>query len=66
MKKDMDLALARCDDSDVLYFDDGDNVRRKSGKIQNIKDGFVYFLECDHVQLIPICRIIRMVKGGSE
>ena len=60
-----DLALARNDSSDVLYFDDGDNVKRKSGKITNIEGGFVYFSERGHEQLIPIFRIIRIVKGES-
>ena len=51
---------------DIVFFDDGTGqVKRKEGTINKIQDGFVYFLEYNHLQLIPIFRIIRIEKGDD-
>jgi len=55
---------------DVIFFDDGsgsNSVKRKEGFIEKIESGLVYFCEDQgKVQLIPVCRIIRIEKGGMQ
>lgn len=48
---------------DIIFFDDGNSIRRKTGSITNIEKGFIYFSENGKIQLIPVCRIIRIEKG---
>ena len=52
---------------DVVFFDDGTTtVKRKEGTIKKIEDGFIYFSEYGHIQLIPVVRIIRIEKGEDS
>ena len=51
---------------DIIFFEDGTSeIKRKEGFIEKIQDGFVYFSEYGKIQLIPVCRIIRIEKGDS-
>lgn len=50
---------------DIIFFDDGSGIKRKTGFITKIEEGFIYFSECGKLQLIPICRIVRIEKGGD-
>jgi len=50
---------------DIIFFDDGNGVKRKEGTIQKVQDGFVYFSEYGKIQLISVCRIVRIEKGGE-
>lgn len=50
---------------DIIIFDDGNGIKRKAGTITKIEEGFVYFLEYGKIQLIPVCRIIRIERGGK-
>lgn len=53
---------------DVVYFHDGDRVRKKVGNIEKIEDGFVYFTEklSREYMLISVTSIIRMVRDKPE
>ena len=48
---------------DIIFFDDGNSIKRKAGYITKIEEGFIYFSENGKNQLIPICRIIRIERG---
>jgi hypothetical protein len=50
---------------DIVFFDDGNDIKRKVGIIQKIQDGLIYFSENGKIQLIPVCRIVRIEKGGN-
>lgn len=52
---------------DVIYFDDGEKIRNKAGKVDKIEDGVLYFFETKSNQsmLIPMTRIVRIVKGSD-
>jgi hypothetical protein len=51
---------------DIIIFDDGNGIKRKAGTITKIEGGFVYFTEgFGKIQLIPVCRIIRIERGGK-
>jgi len=50
---------------DIIFFDDGTGIKRKEGTIQKIEDGLIYFSEYGKIQLIPVCRIVRIEKGGE-
>jgi len=58
----MDVKITK---QDIIFFDDGDSIKRKVGRITKIEKGFIYFSENGKIQLIPICRIIRIEKGGD-
>ena len=49
---------------DVIYFEDGDRVRKKVGNIDKIEDGLVCFTEkpSSEYMMIPIVRIVRIVR----
>ena len=50
---------------DIIFFDDGCEIKRKEGVIKSFHDGFVHFSEHGKIQLIPIYRIIRIEKRGD-
>jgi hypothetical protein len=55
---------------DKIYLDDGKTIRKKTGKVDNIKNGLVYFFEhpSSEFMIIPITRIIKIIRyagGGS-
>ena len=55
---------------DMIYFEDGERVRRKEGCVEKIEAGLVYFIEepSKEYMMIPTTRIVRIVKdkeGGK-
>ena len=60
----MDMARTKLD---IVFFDDGtQTIKRKEGTIKKIENGFIYFSEKNHIQLIPVCRIIRIEMGRRD
>jgi hypothetical protein len=49
---------------DIIFFDDGEGIKRKAGSITKIEDGLIFFSEYGKLQLIPVYRVIRIEKGG--
>ena len=51
---------------DIIFFEDGTTeIKRKEGIIKKVENGLVYFSEYGKLQLIPVCRIIRIEKGEN-
>ena len=52
---------------DTIYFEDGERVRKKAGRIEKVESGLVYFIEepSKEYMMIPTTRIVRIVKGKA-
>lgn len=50
---------------DIIFFDDGTGIKRKEGTIEKIEDALIFFSQSGKIQLIPICRIVRIEKGDA-
>jgi len=50
---------------DIIFFDDGESIKRKAGSITKIEDGLIFFSEYGKIQLIPVFRVVRIEKGGD-
>ena len=53
---------------DTLYHDDGERVRKKTGRTVKIENGILYFevAESGEHMMIPLYRIVRIVKARGE
>jgi len=63
-KKNEGVALDMEKKIDIIFFNAGsDRVNRKAGHIEKISEGFIYFLEDNKSQLIPVYRVVRVERG---
>jgi len=61
------MEIWRYGNMDTIYFEDGEQVRKKAGIIEKIEAGLIYFIEepSKEYMMIPTTRIVRIVKSKA-